>query len=136
MSRVVDFLSQLNEDFIILCAGKSGEFALEDTVCAGMLIHNLFEKNDRQNYELTDSSLGSMKLYSSYKNSLKKMLHDSEHGKYLVSLGFENDLTECAKVDVHDCLAVLRHGVIKLVESFDSDPKLTMKKVAGKGINS
>lgn len=129
MSRVVDFLSHLNEDFIILCAGKSGEFALEDTVCAGMLIRLLISKNRGQQFELTDSALGSMKLYSSYKNSLEKMLHDSEHGKYLASIGFEEDLTECAKVDVHGCLAVLRQGVIKLIESFDSDPKLTMKKV-------
>src|SRR4030095_4085511 len=37
ISRVASYLNSLGENFIILCAGKSGEFSLEDTVCAGML---------------------------------------------------------------------------------------------------
>jgi 2-phosphosulfolactate phosphatase len=131
LSRVVDYLIALNEDFIILCAGKSGEFALEDTVCAGMIINHLTKKNPKHKYILTDSSLGAVKLYGSYRRSLIKMLHDSEHGKFLVSIGLEDDLADCAKTDVSSCLPVLRNGVIKLIEIFESDPKLTMKKVSG-----
>ena len=130
MSRVAGYLSQLSEDFIILCAGKTGEFSLEDTVCAGMLISKLIKTNPKEKYELTDSALGATKLYSTYKNDLLIMMHESEHGKFLCEIGFEEDLAECSKVDVCDCLPVLRNGVIKLIESFESDPKLTMKKVA------
>jgi 2-phosphosulfolactate phosphatase len=131
MSRVVDYLIKLKEDFIILCAGKSGEFSLEDTVCAGMLINRLVKKS-KEKYILTDSALGADKLYSTYRNSLLQMLHDSEHGKFLTELGFEDDLAECCKVDIFTSLPILRNGIIKLIESFESDPKLTMKKVAGK----
>ena len=131
LSRVVDFLFHLNEDFIILCSGKSGEFALEDTVCAGMLISHLIKKTQKQKYILTDSSLGAVKLYGTYKISLLKMLHDSEHGKFLISIGSEDDLAACARVDVSAALPILRNGVIKLIEIFESDPKLTMKKVSG-----
>jgi phosphosulfolactate phosphohydrolase-like enzyme len=58
------------------------------------------------------------------------MLHESEHGKFLCEIGFSDDLDECAKVDTSKALAVLRNGVIKLIESFEQDPKLTMEKVA------
>lgn len=135
ISRVSEYLTNLNEDFIILCAGKTGDFSLEDTVCAGMLINKLIKKNSKELYQLTDSALGSTKLYTTYKNDLLQMFHESEHGKFLIGLGFEDDLAECAKIDTCSCLPVFRNGVIKFIESFETDPKLTMRKVAHKGNN-
>ncbi len=134
ISRVAEYIMNLNEDFIILCAGKSGEFSLEDTVCAGMLIKEL-TKNAWMKYELSDSALGASKIYDAYKKSLLTMLHEAEHGKFLVSIGFEDDLLECSRVNVHNVLPLLRHGVIRTLEGFESDPKLTMKKVTQKSAN-
>ena len=133
MSRVAQFLDTLNEDFIIVCAGREGEFSLEDTVCAGMLINILTSaKGHKGHYTLTDSSLGASKLYSAYKKDLLKMMHESEHGKYLASIGFEDDLVECSKVDAHNILPILKNGIINSFEAFASDPKLTMKKITQK----
>ena len=130
ISRVVKYLNSLGEDSIVLCAGKAEEFSLEDTVCAGMLISLLTSKQiAKHQYELSDSAVGAAKLYLSYKKDLLKMMHDSEHGKYLVSLGFGQDLVDCSMVDVYDILPVQRNGVIKSIEAFESDPKLAMKKV-------
>jgi 2-phosphosulfolactate phosphatase len=129
MQRVVDYLLHLREDFIILCAGKTGEFSIEDTVCAGMLLHRFTKKMGRNEFELGDSALGAMKLYTAYQKDIEGMLNESEQGKFLSSIGFSEDLRECAKVDVCNCLPVLRNGLIKLLESFEHDPKLTMKKV-------
>lgn len=130
MTRVVSFLKELKEDFIILCAGKDGDFSLEDTVCAGMLVSELLEAAGKNSYVLTDSSMGASKLYSAYKKDILKMLHETEHGKFLVSLGFEDDLVACSQVDKYNMLPLLRSGVIKSIEAFESDPKLTMKKVS------
>jgi len=129
ITRVVDYIHSLETDFIILCAGKSGEFSLEDTVCAGMLINMLAKKGGKNQYVLSDSALGSSKLYSTYKRDLLHMLMESEHGRFLISLGFEDDLKACANVDVYNILPVQRQGVIKLIEVFETDPKLAMKKV-------
>jgi len=131
MSRVVDYISNLREDFIILCSGKNGEFSLEDTVCAGMLIKELLKKS-KSKYELTDSALGASRLYDAYRKSLLTMMHESEHGQYLVSIGFEDDLLESSRVDSNNVLALLRNGLIRTLEAFASDPKLTMKKVIQK----
>lgn len=131
MSRVVDYISNLKEDFIILCAGKNGEFSLEDTVCAGMLIKELVRKS-KSKYDLTDSALGAARLYESYRKSLITMMNESEHGGYLASIGFEDDLLESSRIDSHNVLPLLRNGVIRTLEAFVSDPKLTMKKVTQK----
>jgi len=130
ISRVVEYLKALNEDFIILCAGKSGEFSLEDTVCAGMLIDMLSKFDYAGEYKLSDSAMGAKRLYSTYKDDLSKVMMESEQGRYLVEIGYPEDLDECVKVDVSKALPVLRSGVIKLIESFEHDPKLTMKRVA------
>lgn len=129
ISRVAEYLHMLDKEFIILCSGRSGEFSLEDTVCAGMLIDMLNNKAGKSHYELTDSAIGALRLFSAYKRDLLSMLLDSEHGRFLVSLGFEEDLNACAKVDIHNILPLQRHGVIKSIEAFESDPKLAMKKV-------
>lgn len=129
ISSVAEYLSKLGEDFIILCAGKNEEFSLEDTVCAGMLIDLLTKRLASRLYELSDSALGAAKLYSAYKKDLLKMMRDSEHGRFLVSLGFGSDLADCAAVDKHKILPVQRNGVIKSLEAFETDPKLAMKKV-------
>jgi len=129
MSRVVQYMNELGADFIILCAGKTEEFSLEDTVCAGMLIDMLTGDNSSHEFELSDSALGAAKMYTAYKKDLLKMMRDSEHGRFLVSLGFEQDLVDSAKVNLYNILPVLRNGVIKPIEVFESDPKLAMKKV-------
>jgi len=129
MTRVAEYMAHLREDFIILCAGTNGEFSLEDTVCAGMLLHSFTKKIGKDEFELSDSALGAMKLFTAYQKDIEGMLHESEHGRYLCSIGFREDLAECAKVDVCSCLPLLRNGLIKLLETFESDPKLTMKKV-------
>lgn len=135
ISRVAEYLKKLDEDFILLCAGKSGEFSLEDTVCGGMLLEKIIKKEGRQKYIISDSALGAVKLYEVYSGDILKMLYETEHGKFLCSIGFEKDLFDCAKVDVSPCLPVLRNGLIKTIEAFESDPKLTMKKVTQKSIN-
>ena len=95
-----------------------------------MLIYLLEKKNAGDEFNLTDAARGALKLYSAYRKNLLEMLNESEHGKFLVGLSYGDDLVECAKVDTSPCLPVMRNGVIKLIESFESDPKLTMKKVA------
>jgi 2-phosphosulfolactate phosphatase len=132
ISRVVDQIRAMNENFVLLCSGKTGEVSLEDTLCAGMLIYKILKKVPRVEYQISDSARVALKLYSSYKNDLIKAMYDSEHGKFLISIGFESDLADCAEVDVCSCLPVMRNGMIKLIESFESDPKLSMKKVGNK----
>lgn len=112
ITPVVEYLMNLNEDFVIVCAGKEHHFCIEDVVCGGMIIQQLAKKDIAM--QLTDAAVAAQALYKSFGRSLNKMLRNSEHGQYLISIGFESDLKTCAAVDSIPVLPLLDKGVIKL----------------------
>jgi 2-phosphosulfolactate phosphatase len=116
ISTVIEFVKELQSDFLIVCAGKANtvsNFSLEDTVCAGMIVHQLSAAKDLK-LELTDSSLASRALFKTYGKSLLKLMKNTEHGKYLVEIGFLEDIKVAAAVDSYPVLPVLSGNVIKL----------------------
>ncbi len=108
MDAVAEKLVVLGEDVQILCAGSGGMFSLEDTVCAGMLIKKIEEKEGA--LEFSDSARASEILYEAFADDILGMLKNSEHGKELVEAGFESDLELIAQVNT-----------IPIVPYFDSD---------------
>lgn len=139
LTAVVDYIKELNEDFVIICSGKLNNFCLEDAVCAGMIISKLIDKNE-ENYTLSDPENAVVNLaktfgYDKSKISPTKVLNMmklSEHGKYLVELGFENDLLFCSAIDSVPSIPMLKSGIIKLKEQFEgeSNQKAQMKKLS------
>jgi 2-phosphosulfolactate phosphatase len=118
IARVVDFLRDLKEDIIIVCAGNrtvASGFSLEDAVCAGMIIHKVMQ-GDTSGPQLSDSASGALILYRSHARKISKMLEDSEHGRHLIELGFKDDLKTCASVDSVPVLPVLSGNVIRLAQ--------------------
>jgi 2-phosphosulfolactate phosphatase len=116
MAQVVAFLAERSEDVLLLCAGRMnspGHFSMEDAVCAGMIVHRLQEK-DAGRVELTDSSRAALALYKAHGKSPLRMLKGSEHGQYLVEIGFAEDLKVCAAVDSIAALPLLQGTSIKL----------------------
>lgn len=112
VSVVVDYLVKQNQDFIIFCAGKESTFGLEDTVCGGMIIDKIIKAGIET--ELTDAAQAAQVLYKSYGRSLKKMLYNCDHGRYLKSIGFEKDLKACGAADSIPVLTTLNKGAIKI----------------------
>ncbi len=112
ISMVVRFLRDLQSDFIIVCAGKDNMFCIEDTVCAGRLI-NLVQKETDADFILDDAGKAAAALDRSMGRSLIKLLKDSEHGRYLISLGFGDDLKLCADIDSVPVLPILTGNVIR-----------------------
>jgi 2-phosphosulfolactate phosphatase len=116
LTATTDFIRNENKDFLIICAGRAntiGNFSLEDAVCAGMMIQNLL-KVDSLEVELSDSAKAAHALSKSFGRSILKMLKTSEHGKYLIEIGFAEDLKICAQVDSVPVLPILTGTVIKL----------------------
>ncbi len=115
-SKIVEFVKALKADVLLLCAGRpvsTGGFSLEDAVCAGLIVQSLSsEKSSR--YELTDAALAAQSFYKNFGKSIGKMLKNSEHGKYLVEIGFEEDIAVCAQIDSVPILPILNGTAIKL----------------------
>ncbi|HEY4612641.1 MAG TPA: 2-phosphosulfolactate phosphatase [Bacteroidota bacterium] len=116
LSMVTEFLAQLNDDVVILCAGNStvaNGFSLEDVVCGGMIVRKLSEAKN-VSLDLSDSALAAQSLYKSFGRSVVKMLKNSTHGKYLAGIGYDNDIAFSAKVDSVPVLPALNGNVIKI----------------------
>jgi 2-phosphosulfolactate phosphatase len=116
LTATTDFIRNENKDFLFICAGRAnsiGNFSLEDVVCAGMMIQNLL-KADSLEVELSDSAKAAHAVSKSFGRSILKMLKTSEHGKYLIEIGFAEDLKICAQVDSVPVLPILCGTVIKL----------------------
>ena len=113
---MVDFIREENKDFLFICAGRIntiGYFSLEDAVCAGMMIQKLM-KFEGLELNLSDSAKAAYALYKSFGRSVLKMLKTCEHGKYLIEIGFADDLNICAAVDSVPVLPVQIENKIKL----------------------
>jgi 2-phosphosulfolactate phosphatase len=116
LTTVVDFIREENKDFLFICAGRIntlGFFSLEDAVCAGMMIQKLM-KIESLELNLSDSAKAAHALYKSFGRSILKMLKTSEHGKFLIEIGFADDLKICAAVDSVPVLPVQIENKIKL----------------------
>ena len=93
----------------IVCAGKQGRFALEDAVCAGMIVDRLADQGD---VEIDDAGVAARLLYLENRKSIPKLVRSCEHGNYLAGLGFGKDLEVCAAVDSLNTLPVVKEGRI------------------------
>ncbi|MBI5471087.1 MAG: 2-phosphosulfolactate phosphatase [Ignavibacteriae bacterium] len=113
MSAVAEFLLATGSDVTILCSGRAGNFSIEDTVCAGMLITKLSEASGKV-IECGDAGSAAMTLYKNAAKSIVKMLARSQHGQYLKEIGFVDDLRVCAEVDSVPVLPQLVGNVVKL----------------------
>lgn len=112
LNFVLDYACQTQfEEVALLCSGKEERFSLEDSVCAGMMVSQLKEKT-KDHIELSDSAWAGFHIYNQYNRDILKMLTLSSHGKYLIGLGFHEDLAFCSQVDSLPIVPVLETGHI------------------------
>lgn len=113
LSAVISFLKTLIEDFVIICAGAENNFCIEDAVCAGKIIERLKKEID-YTLILNDAGSAAVALNKHHGRSILKMLRSSEHGKYLVEIGFDKDLKACGEIDSIQILPRLIGNVLRI----------------------
>lgn len=117
ISIVKEFLvrpENIDYNLAIICAGKENRFALEDALCAGLLVDKLLADKKAQVISLSDSALSARILYEKFRGNELAALKDCEHGRYLSTIGFSKDIEFAAKLDVSQALPILEDGVLKL----------------------
>jgi 2-phosphosulfolactate phosphatase len=97
ISAVMESVGTVNRVFLV-CAGKMGRFALEDTVCAGMFVNEYLRDTSRE-VALNDASRTAKLLFDFYHRDILKLLRESAHGNYLLTLGMDRDLEFVGQVD-------------------------------------
>jgi 2-phosphosulfolactate phosphatase len=84
-------------DLVIACAGTRGEFSLEDTFAAGMIIFHLLQY---KSCPLNDLGYFSYKFFCDNKQDAPKLFYQSKAGQTLLELGLETDIRYCAQMNV------------------------------------
>ncbi|RNC29491.1 MAG: putative 2-phosphosulfolactate phosphatase [Candidatus Dichloromethanomonas elyunquensis] len=91
----------------IACSGSEDRFDIPDIVCAGMLIEALGGE-----MQTNDLGLAAQMLYNIAKADPLEILRKTEHGKLLVSLGFEKDMVYCSTANILPIVPILENGEI------------------------
>ena len=110
IGSVVERLIQKKRDCVIACAGHDGGFALEDGVCAGMIVSEARKRCADGSIQMDDEALAAVILYEYFANDLQGMIKKSFWGEYLTQIGFGDDLPLCASVNRYDLVPVLQNG--------------------------
>lgn len=99
-------LIQEEKDVIFGCAGRLGEFSLEDFIAAGAVASYI--RKAIPEMEATDSVLAAEAGFLSYRNDLPGFLRRGKHGKYLEKIGFTQDIDYCTRLNVSEMVPEFR----------------------------
>ena len=110
VGAVADAVRKGGANLAIVCAGKNGRFALEDAACAGALIRRLSDESS--GIVLNDAAVMTCEYDRAHGRDPEAILARSEHGRYLVEIGFGDDLPVCAQVDSVPLVPFLKEGRI------------------------
>lgn len=90
----------LRRDVVILCAGSHDEFAIEDGLCAGLLLAKM-QATCTSELTMDDFGLAMLSLYQNRSNEIKETIRSGSTGKRLIKLGMGRDIDICAEVDAY-----------------------------------
>lgn len=92
----------LKRDAVLVCAGSHDEFALEDGLCAGCLLHLMQGLTER--LETDDFGEAMLGLYESKRGCIPETLRQCSGGRKLIKLGYERDVAFCSAEDAFACV--------------------------------
>lgn len=115
ISAVQKQVLSLSRDIAIICAGNKGGFSLEDALCGGMLVRKLLDSDTKIEMD-NDAATVALRLYDQNSDNIRDAISESDHGRFLNSLGFEQDISFCAKEDHLSITPVWKSGRLILNE--------------------
>lgn len=96
------------EGIAIVCAGRYGGPSTEDFFCAGMMVDRIARGLRHHGIEaqLSDIAIAASDLAAANRGNSLGVLTSSEHGRFLESLGFGDDLIFASRIDLYDAVPV------------------------------
>ena len=110
VGAVAASLAADGKDVAVVCAGAQGGFSLEDAACAGALVSRVVA--GAPGARLNDAAESALAFDRAHGADPEGVLRRSEHGRYLIELGFEGDIPVCARIDSVPVVPVVREGRI------------------------
>ncbi|MBM3320969.1 MAG: 2-phosphosulfolactate phosphatase [Candidatus Eisenbacteria bacterium] len=97
-------------DWIVLCSGHRGRFALEDALCAGAIVSRLHAR--RPDLAVNDAGKSAEFLFRSAGDDLPRIVAGTEAGERLKALGLEADVAFSSRIDSIPIVPIVKDGRI------------------------
>lgn len=97
VTRVADFLREQDINVVLVCAGHENRVALEDTLCAGAILHRLWKGSEPNHVSDAAHTAHSLFLYN--RSSLGDTLRNATHARRLARNGHAEDIDYCFRID-------------------------------------
>lgn len=95
--RITNYVQALGLDLAIVCVGNGNRVSLEDTLCAGLLLHNLWKGEEPGH--VSDAAHIAFTQYQQDRSHLRRTLQRCNNAIRLKQLGFEADVAYCLQLD-------------------------------------
>jgi 2-phosphosulfolactate phosphatase len=102
-------------DTEIICSGTELHFSLEDTLCAGYIVHEILAVSPET--RLTDGARMALLVYTTYGPDMSVAITRSEHAQALINEGFSADVAWCGMLNQTPIVPVCRNNSITLDKS-------------------
>src|SRR5699024_8183500 len=110
MKKVVEYLKTANQEAALICAGWHGRLSLEDMLCAGNIIGELY--NNQLPADASDSTSVAFELYKKYGDDIEKTIKQSDHARRLQKIVSTEGIEYCCHKDFSNILPMLDDGII------------------------
>ncbi len=114
VSKTIEFAWRAETDVVIVCAGSDDRVSLEDLLCAGLILHQLWGGNEPA--KRSDAAHIAYTQYTHDRHDLASAIARSNHARRLVELGFAADVDYCAQVDALPLLPIYRDSRLVLAD--------------------
>jgi 2-phosphosulfolactate phosphatase len=110
MTHCIQQALYFKKDIVIVCAGRRGQFAIEDGLTAGMMIYYLRQK--KADIEISDISLMLENNYHYKQDLLLQIIEQGATAKRLIQTAQEDDIHFCLQLDLYSLTGVYEEGGI------------------------
>jgi 2-phosphosulfolactate phosphatase len=110
--RVVDFIRRTGADTTIVCAGRTNHVSLEDTLCAGLLLHRLWDGQEPE--QVSDTAHIAFTQYHHDEADLPSAIRRCNHARWLVAKGYGADVEYCLQIDTLPALPYFKENRLVL----------------------
>ena len=114
VTAVAHWAAAVDQDCFIVCAGKLGQFAADDAACAGQFVMEL----ERRGFvAANDAARTARRLAEAAAGDWHAFIRSTDHGRYLLELGFAEDLGFVCRIDSHARVPIWHDTSIALADA-------------------
>lgn len=110
LKAVKDYLEQIDEEVVLVCAGWRGHFSLEDLLCAGNIIYEI--TSGKLPEDVRDGVKMAFGIFEKFGDDIEATIKMTDYAKRLKDIVSEDDILFCCQTNKTQVLPVVNDGLI------------------------